>query len=98
LVKEFSATTGTGQRLWTLQPEHRGDFNVPTPIVRGNHLWLTTENNGTRRYQFDETGKISPKPISANFDLASDTHTPVLAGSRISLMHESVVLLLDTQL
>ena len=73
----------TGRRLWKLQPEHGGDFNVPTPLVRGNNLWLTTENNGTRRYQFDEAGKFNSKPVSSNFVLASDTHTPVMTGTKI---------------
>ncbi len=48
----------TGNRLWTLEPPHDGDFNVPTPVaVDGGRLLVATENNGTRLYEFDAAGK-----------------------------------------
>ncbi len=40
----------TGKRRWTITPITPKDFNVPTPIVAGNDLLVSTENNGTRRY------------------------------------------------
>ena len=68
----------TGRRLWKLIPDYEGDFNVPTPIVVGNKLLVSTENNGTRLYGFDGAGRILPKPLALNEDLAPDTSTPVV--------------------
>ncbi len=81
----------TGARLWTLVPEWEGDFNVATPIVVDGHLLVSTENNGTRLYEFDGEGKIVPEPLALNEDLVPDTSTPVVhnglvLGSCFSLM------------
>ncbi|AMV30208.1 outer membrane biogenesis protein BamB [Gemmata sp. SH-PL17] len=73
----------TGTRLWTVKPERRGDFNVPTPIVIGDKLFVTTENNGARLFAFKADGVIDPKPVATSKKLAPDTHTPVIAGSRV---------------
>ncbi len=73
----------TGKRLWSVKPERGGDFNVPTPIVVGDRLLVTTENNGTRLFAFKDDGTIDPKPAAANKRLAPDTHTPVVAGDRV---------------
>ena len=73
----------TGKRLWALRPERRGDFNVPTPVVVGDKLLVTTENNGTRLFAFKPDGVIDPKPVATNKRLAPDTHTPVIAGDRV---------------
>lgn len=73
----------TGERLWTLKPEHGGDFNVPTPIVRGDKLIVATENNGTRIYGFDSGGRIVPTPLALNERLVPDCHSPILAGNRL---------------
>ena len=63
----------TGRRLWKLVPELDGDFNVPTPIVVDGQLLVSTENNGTRLYEFDESGRIKPEPVALNEDLIPDT-------------------------
>lgn len=73
----------TGKRLWTLKPEQPNDFNVPTPIASQGKLIVSTENNGTRAFRFDALGKPVPRPIAVNLDLAPDTHTPVVVGSRL---------------
>jgi outer membrane protein assembly factor BamB len=73
----------TGERLWKLKPPQSDDFNVPTPIVVGDALIVASENNGTRRYRFDGAGKIMAKPEAEHFDLAPDTHTPVLADGKL---------------
>ncbi|MCL2306351.1 MAG: PQQ-like beta-propeller repeat protein, partial [Planctomycetaceae bacterium] len=67
----------TGRRLWELKPPKRGDFNVPTPVVIGERLLLSTENNGTRLYEFDTTGRIQPEPVAKNNDLSPDSATAV---------------------
>ena len=87
----------TGARLWKLVPPEAGDYNVPTPIAIDGKLLVTTENNGTRLYAFDGTGRIVPEPRAWNEDLASDTCTPVVLGRRacgVSMTGE--LLCLDT--
>jgi ABC-type phosphate/phosphonate transport system substrate-binding protein len=72
----------TGHRLWTLKPPHDGDFNVPTPVAIEGRLLVATENNGTRLYDFDLSGKIIPQPIADNGALAPDVSSPAVAGGR----------------
>lgn len=73
----------TGRRLWRLVPERPGDFNVPTPIAVGDRLFVTTENNGSRLYEFGPGGRIVPKAVAVNRALAPDTHTPVVAAGKV---------------
>jgi outer membrane protein assembly factor BamB len=68
----------TGQRLWTLQPSKKGDYNVPTPINVDGRLLVATENNGTRLYGFDSHGRIQPTPLACNSRFAPDSSTPVI--------------------
>ena len=72
-----------GKRLWTVKPPIAHDFNVPTPIHFGGQLLVTTENNGTRLFQFQADGIIDPKPIAIDKKLTPDTHTPVVVGNRL---------------
>ncbi len=76
-----------GNRLWELVPESSGDFNVPTPIVTGNRLFVATENNGLRLFEFDSNGKVSGQPVAKFDDLRPDTHTPVLVGKYLLGVH-----------
>ncbi|MBX3731801.1 MAG: PQQ-binding-like beta-propeller repeat protein [Verrucomicrobiae bacterium] len=80
----------TGRRLWTLVPEHPGDFNVPTPVAAPGGLILSTENNGTRFHQFDPAGRILPHPTAVSETLAPDTATPVLGGGRLFGVHRGL--------
>ncbi len=73
----------TGKRLWELIPPRRSDFNVGTPVVLENQLLVATENNETRLYQFEKTGKPNPKPVAVNHDLAPDTCSPVVSNGRV---------------
>ncbi|MFO0915071.1 MAG: PQQ-binding-like beta-propeller repeat protein [Pirellulales bacterium] len=73
----------TGQQLWRLVPPVANDFNVPTPIAVDGKLLVTTENNGMRLYDFNADGTIKPEPIATNDELAPDTHTPIVLGSRV---------------
>lgn len=77
----------TGKRLWKLVPPMRGDFNVPTPIAVEGGLIVSTENNGTRFYRFDDSGCIVPKPAAEYANLFPDTSTPVLTGGRLFGAH-----------
>lgn len=73
----------TGKRLWSLIPPEKGDFNVPTVLVSGEHILVSTENNGTRRYSFAAGGRINAEPLHVNTDLTPDSHTPVRSGGRL---------------
>ena len=59
----------TGKRIWTLEPEVVDDFNVPMPVAMENQLVVSSENNGTRLYEFSDGGKINPVPIATNKDV-----------------------------
>jgi outer membrane protein assembly factor BamB len=74
---------GTGKRLWEIKPEHDGDFNVPTPLRVGPHLFAVSESNGARLFAFDPAGRPIAKPVATFRSLCPDTHTPVLAGRHI---------------
>jgi len=73
----------TGTRLWTLIPRVEGDFNVPTPIAIDGGLVVATENNGTRLYRFDQSGKIIPQPAAEFPHLTPTTATPVITCGRL---------------
>jgi outer membrane protein assembly factor BamB len=77
----------SGQRLWRLVPPSEGDFNVPTPIAVSNGLIAATENNGTRLYHFDSSGRIIPAPVADYQDLSPDTATPVTTRDRVFGVH-----------
>lgn len=82
-----------GKELWALIPEVDGDFNVPTPMMVGEHLFLTTENNGSRLYAFDASGVIEPAPKAVYEDMAPDTHSPVPVGELICGVYGAVIAL-----
>lgn len=77
----------TGERLWQLVPPNSGDFNVPTPIAVDGGVVVSTENNGTRLYRFDDSGRIIPEPAGHYRDLAPDTSTPVVTAGRVLGAH-----------
>jgi outer membrane protein assembly factor BamB len=70
----------SGQRRWQLLPPRRGDFNVPTAVVVGDKLLVTSENNGTRLYAFHNDGTVVPHPVAVNDELAPDSHSPLVVG------------------
>jgi outer membrane protein assembly factor BamB len=73
----------TGKRLWTLKPPRPGDFNVPTPIARGDKVIVATENNGARMYRINEEGVVDDEPIASNDRLLPDCQSPILVGERL---------------
>jgi outer membrane protein assembly factor BamB len=73
----------TGARLWTFAPPVNGDFNVPTPLLVDDSLFVTTENNGSRLYAFAKDGTLNPQPLASDRQLCPDSHTPVIAADRV---------------
>ncbi|MGV3754650.1 MAG: PQQ-binding-like beta-propeller repeat protein [Verrucomicrobiota bacterium] len=80
----------TGKRLWQLVPPSPGDFNVPTPIAVEGGLVVTSENNGTRFYRFDDAGRIIPEPVGVYKELAPDSATPVVTRGRVYGAHNGL--------
>ncbi len=78
----------SGKRLWKVKPEFEGDFNVPTPIVFQQQLLVTTENNGTRLYRFEDDGTLHPQPVAINKKLNPDMSTPVVVGGKLFCVHK----------
>jgi outer membrane protein assembly factor BamB len=72
----------TGKRLWRLAHRSSKEFGVPTPVAVGEQLLVSTETEGTRLFRFGADGAIDPRPIAANEDLAPDSHTPLVVGTR----------------
>jgi outer membrane protein assembly factor BamB/ABC-type phosphate/phosphonate transport system substrate-binding protein len=73
----------TGNRLWTLIPPQKGDFNTPTPIAVDGRLLVSSENNGTRLYDFNDCGVICQRPLAEHSDLSPDASTPIVLGGRV---------------
>ena len=73
----------TGQRLWQLVPPVKGDFNVPTPVAVDGGVLVSTENNGTRLYHFDDSGRIISKPVAEFAGLSPTTTSLVVTGGRV---------------
>jgi outer membrane protein assembly factor BamB len=76
--------TALGTRLWKIVPALSGDFNVPTPIrLDEKRLFVCTENNGARIYEFGDDGLPKSDAVAAYDPLKPDSHTPVASGGRI---------------
>jgi len=80
----------TGKRLWKLVPPTEGDFNVPTPVAVEDGIVVSTENNGTRLYHFDQSGRIIPRPAAEVADLAPNTVSPVVTCGRLFGAHHGL--------
>lgn len=89
----------SGKRMWTVQPDAPGDFNVPTPLMYHGDLVVSTENNATRRFEFGIGGHIHPQPVAVNRKLRSDMSTPVVVGQHLFCVKDFLFCLdLDSQL
>ena len=73
----------TGKRLWRLAPPEEGDYNVATPVAVDGQLFLATEMNGARLYDFDSKGRILPGPVAVNEDMAPDMCSPIAVDGLI---------------
>ena len=80
----------TGKRLWKLVPPADGDFNVPTPVAVDAGIVVSTENNGTRLYRFDDSGRIIPRPAAQFAELASSTVSLVATSGRVFGAHHGL--------
>ena len=73
-----------GTPVWLIAPDLDGDFNVPTPVLWGNHVFVATENNGAQLISLTSDGSPIPGTTpSHNEDFNPDSHTPVASGNRL---------------
>ncbi len=87
----------TGERIWTVQPEAEGDFNVPTPVALDHQrLLVVTESNALRIYAFDEQGVLGSQPVAVNEDVTNDTVSPVVVGGRAYCTSQGALVQVDT--
>ena len=92
-----------GKRLWEMQPEVPKDFNVPTPVLVKNKIFVVTENNGARTYSLhpSTSGEFPFElQLESSTDLLSgDSHSPVRVGTNVAgIDRDLVVLNPDNQL
>ncbi len=76
-----------GRRLWEIVADQRNEFNVPTPIIDSTGVFVATENNGSRRYEFNPDGVAKSTPVATFESFAPDMHTGVQVGNRIFGIH-----------
>lgn len=83
----------TGQRLWELEVDNSKGYIVPTPVVLGERLLLSTDDEDTRLYAFDKKGKLIPTPIADNEDFAAEMATPTVQGELLLGICEGLICL-----
>lgn len=87
-----------GKRLWELKLPIDRDFNVPSPLIVKDKLFLVSENNGALLYalpdQSEDDGTDRKLELIAQSDaLSHDANSPVTVGDYIASVHEGLVLL-----
>ncbi len=88
----------TGERIWSVFPEVKGDFNVPTPIsLDDRRILVVTESNGMRIYAFDEHGVLQNKPVAENLDVNNDTVTPVVVAGKAYCTSDGTLVQLEVE-
>jgi|GEM_PF-2892706 len=91
----------TGGLLWEIEPEEPGDFNVPTPIPIRDELFVATENNSARLYNFAGRSvgpvRYRAQPDSRFDDLAPDMVSPVAHRGMIFGAHNASLYCLDAE-
>ncbi len=67
-----------------------GQEPPPAPAVVGDRLFVATENNGARLYEFGSQGKINPTPAAVAPQFNPQMSSPVVVGSRIFCVNSGV--------
>lgn len=98
--KSFGAWSAIdGKRLWELKLPIDRDFNVPSPLVVKNKLFIVSENNGALLYDLPEiseegdNAKQQLKLLAQSDAISHDANSPVTVGDYIASVHEGLVLL-----
>lgn len=87
-----------GKRLWRISPPVTGDFGVPSAVPTPSGLLMTSENNGTRLYEYD--GQQARSSILGQVKkIAPNSHTPVVIDQSAFVVHNKLYCLaLDNKL
>lgn len=102
--KSFGAWSAKdGKRLWELKLPIDRDFNVPSPVVVKNKLFIVSENNGALLYDLSDVSEESDnakqhiKLLAQSDALSHDANSPVAVGDYVASVHEGLVLLDPSQ-
>jgi hypothetical protein len=88
-----------GKRLWELKLPIDRDFNVPSPLIVKDKLFIVSENNGSLLYELPEVSEDTNgtdqklKLVAQSDALSHDANSPVTVGNFIASVHEGLVLL-----
>lgn len=85
----FVRRSDDGSLLWAYESEFSGDFGVPSPVVAGDDLILTGENNGVALFRSVDQ-KLARSPVAVDDNLIPDTHTPVLVGDQLLVAYDGL--------
>lgn len=98
--KSFGAwSVDAGKRFWELKLPIDRDFNVPSPLVLKDRLFIVSENNGALLYELpantDQSGEQESglKLIAQSDALSHDANSPVAIKEYVAGVHEGLVLL-----
>ena len=89
-----------------MKPEVSRDFNVPTPIVVEDRIFVVTENNGARVFSIKQADMTKPADMTDKNDfaftlalesssdlLSGDSHSPVRIGKWVAGIDRDLVIL-----
>jgi outer membrane protein assembly factor BamB len=85
-----------GHRLWEFKPPVPKDFNVPTPVIVNNRIFVVTENNSARLYSIVASPKdasLSLQLESSSDSLSDDSQSPVRIGNWVAGIDRDLVVL-----
>ncbi len=82
----LAAWNTNGERVWKAKSiDGRYDFNVGTPLLLGDTVFVASENNASRTYDLSNNGSEDSEvqPALINDDLAPDTCSPIAVGDYV---------------
>lgn len=88
----------SGKKLWQITPPEANDFNVPTPLMIGSRLLVSTEHNKTRLYAFTPEGTLNPQPILQTSDVSPQMNSPQVLDNLIFTQDDEALHVLTAEL
>jgi outer membrane protein assembly factor BamB len=85
----FVRNAPDGRLLWSVAPEHSGDFGVPAPVLGAHGVIFTSENNGVQLFA-SKSKTLAKQVSSVNPLVTPDSHTPVLVGNQLLVAYDGV--------
>ncbi len=73
----------TGKRLWGVDVSAGQGWICPSPVRVGDKVFIAHEGEGAKLFGFGEEGKVNPKPLGENEEMAHDTFSPAAFGDLV---------------